>query len=352
MSGSQEKGALSAGRLGIVLASVALVAVAGLSHWQRASREPVVEAVQGGRLLPTLAEFQALRRQGEFGANSLQAFEALEDDSLAARVGTIRLDLEYGNFKILPGSPGEGVRITGTYEPDAFRLEEQYEEADGAWLYQITFGAKGGTVGMVLSGAGNQPQNDLTITLPPDLLFDLKGEWGIGKLDAELGGLWLRTVDLQTRTGDHRLAFSLPTQWPVRRLEVDKGVGELAIRQLGNASAQFTSVQQSIGSARVDLGGAWLIDGEVQITSRVGELGVDAPDRAYLEVAKTSVWVGESVIDPDAQALEVPLGAPTVNLRAELGVGELRVRPPREPESLAPPEAIEQGNAESDDELI
>lgn len=344
------KGPLSGGRLGIVLASLALVAMVGVSQWQRGSREPVVDTVQGGRLLPALDELQAFRRSGELSANPLEALQALDDDPLAARVGTVRLDLEHGQFKILPGAPGEGVRIIGKYEPDAFRLEERYEEAGGAWEYRITFGAKGGTTGLLFSGAGNQPQNELTITLPPDVLFDLEGEWGIGELEAELGGLWLRSVDLQTRTGIHRLSFTAPTVWPLRRLEVDKGVGEFAIEQLGNASAQFTRVQQSIGSAQVDLGGAWLIDGEVEIKSYIGELGVFAPDRARLEVAATNVWVGENVIDQGAQALALPVGAPTVSLRAQLSIGELRVRAPRELE--VPVEDDGEMAEETDDEFL
>ncbi|MEO0421430.1 MAG: hypothetical protein AAF184_03780 [Pseudomonadota bacterium] len=337
------------GRFGIVLASLALVGLVGLSQWQRASREPVVESVQGGRSLPALPELRAFRRDGELSANPLEVMQALEDAPEADRIGTIRLDLEYGDFTILPGEPGEGVRITGTYEPDAFRLEERFEDAGGAWEYSVTFRAKGGTMGLLVSGAGNQPQNELTITLPPDLLFDLEGEWGIGLLEAELGGLWLRNVELETRTGSHSLSFSVPTQWPLRRLEVDKGVGEFAIRQLGNASAQSTRVKQSIGSAQVDLGGAWVIDGEVAIKSYIGELGVDAPDQARLDVADTSVWVGENLIDEDAQDAVVPDSAPTVSLRAELSVGELRVRGPRAPE--APDEAedeeiTEEGDAE------
>ncbi len=330
---------------------LAIGTLIGVAQWQRSLIEPVVERVDGGRQLPIPAEIQEFRGSATRSGNPLAMLEAVGEGPLAASVGKIRLDLAYGNFTIRPGRPGEGVRVSGTYEPDAFRLEEQYEaQEDGSWEYRVTFGAEGGTWGMLFSGAGNDPQNELTITLPPDLPFDLVGVWGVGALEAELGGLWLRTVELEVKTGTQELSFTTPTQWPLQRLEIEKGIGELEIAQLGNASPQVTRIEQSIGSLQVDLGGSWQIDGEVQIQSRVGELAVDAPDQAQLQLAGTDVWVGENTLDQEAQETAPAIGVPTVSLSAKLSVGELRVDAPRQQEAPETPPApeVETEDAESE----
>jgi hypothetical protein len=311
--------------LALVLVGVALFAGLGLAQYFRQQGDSVVEEVSTVRALPTVADLAALRRAGELGRGRLPT-----SDSAAVPpdlVGTLELDLHLGEFEIVPGQPGEGVKVTGTYEPDAFRLTEELEERDdGSWSYRLSFRPRGGMLGMMFTGAGNNPQNRLTISLPPDRPFDLVGEWGIGEMRAELGGLWIRDIGLDLGTGSHAIGFSQPTRGAMSEFNLQKGIGELEVAQLGNASPASTTIEQRIGELTVDLGGAWAGDAEVVVNNSLGEVVVVAPRDVRVErVDESGSGVGDSSWDlPDDS--ELPADAPTLRLSVRAGVGEVRVR--------------------------
>ena len=329
------------GCLGLVALSILVFVVLGFVQFRRESREPVIEDARVERPLPTSEEFAQLRRLGELSTETLSFGAQLGDQESSARVGRVRLDLDLGEFEIRAGQPGEGVRVEGTYEPDAYRLEEDFEQdEDGGWTYSVDFGPRGGMAGVLLRGAGSQPQNRLVITLPPDVPFDLEGEWGIGEVRADLGGLWLRSVDLDMATGAHELEFSSPTLWPIAEFAVEKGPGELVIDRLGNASPERVEVDQSIGSVRVDLGGNWVGNSFVNVSTSIGEVDVDAPDGVFFELVGADASLGESYVDPEVRQLTAPEGAPTVRLEANLSLGSIRIDGPRRPRE-APAESTE-----------
>ncbi|REJ84183.1 MAG: hypothetical protein DWQ36_17325 [Acidobacteria bacterium] len=314
------------GCLAVVVGGILLLVVMGVAQYARQRGEAVVEEVTSDRALPTVADLEALRRAGEIGGPT-----RLPDaeDSAGVAVGTVELDLGLGEFEIVAGPPGSGVEVSGTYEPDAFNLREELEQRDdGSWTYRLSFRPRGGMLGMMFTGAGNDPQNRLRISLPPDKPFDLVGEWGVGEVHAELGGLWLRTVDLEIGTGGHSVSFSTPTVQPVGEVRLRKSIGELEVDQLGNASPASAVITQRIGELRVDLDGAWIADADLTLRNRLGELDVDAPRGARIEVSGEAQGLVERRIDlPDESAL--PDDAPLLRLDLSAQVGEVRVDPPR-----------------------
>lgn len=240
------------------------------------------------------------------------------------RPGRLVIDLSYGDFKIRRGDPGEGLKVAAQFDASAFELEEMLTEEGDEWTYKVSFGPKSGILGILLRGGVQQGDNEITITVPADHPIDLVGEMGVGELRAELGGLWLRQIDLDLGVGDQTFLFAEPTREPMDRFAVSSSVGEIKIRDLGNASPKQVFFEQSVGEARLDLTGAWQNDSEVRASFSVGEMRLTLPEDVNVVLRDKQINIGEV----NASALEDrQLGpdAPTLTLAISGSVGELSI---------------------------
>lgn len=330
------------GCLALVIGGLVLFVLLGIAQSLRGARAPEVEEVESGLALPSEEQFEAWRRSGELGTRA--KFSSSERGTAPSpqpqRVGRVRLDLTVGQYDIRRGEAGEGVRVEGTYEADAFELTESFQEEEGgAWSYRLALEPRGGFLRMLASGGGNDPDNRLTVFLPPDVPFDLSGTWGIGEVDADLGGLWIRDVDLEFGAGEHSVRFSEPTLAALESFRVEKSVGELFVDQLGNASPATAYIEQNFGELRVDLEGDWIGDADLEIRQSLGEIDIDAPNTARIEPQGGGLLLGDRSMNLEA-GKGLPASAPTLRLRASGNLGEIRVDPPRRaprPESSPAP---------------
>ena len=280
------------------------------------------------RELPPLPELEELLASGELSSTPFPVenpafFEAPE---LASKVGTVVLDLSVGEFTIRAGEPGEPIRVEADYESDAFELRETFTEGgDGAWTYEISFRPKGGILGMMFRGAGNNPRNNVEIVLPRGRPLDLVGDLGLGLTEADLGGLLLRTVDLEAGTGEHIIEFSEPLAMPMDYFHIEKGVGEMQILDLGNAQPREIDLEMRVGELRVDMsGGPWSVDSLMRVAFGVGESRIKAPENVRLELKRASVLVGDRVVRRfDNKG--IPEDAPTVAFDLSVKIGSLVV---------------------------
>ncbi|MCB1033795.1 MAG: hypothetical protein KDD47_08180 [Acidobacteria bacterium] len=240
--------------------------------------------------------------------------------------GTIRLDLGLGEFTVQPAPPGEGVRIEGDYDRASFDLEESFtEQPDGTWEYAIELHQRVSWLRRFWSS--QDVRNELTVYLPRHHPIALVGKMSTGKSELELGGLWLTEVELQLATGDHTLRFSEPTEKPLERLQLEGKFGEIDLVGIGNASPAWARLEGQFGEYRVDLGGAWRDDGEVDLQFQFGECRVRLPEGVRIEVERTSMAFGERRLElPEGQDA-LPDSAPTLSLRLEGSFGEMRVSP-------------------------
>ena len=279
------------------------------------------------RELPAPPDLDALRASGELASLELPlALDIFDNDQLASKVGKVVLDLSVGDFTIRAGDPGEPLRVDADYEADAFRLEEVFSESEsGGWTYEITFKPKGGMVGMMFRGAGNNPRNDIEITLPRGQPLDLEGDLGLGETHMDLGGLWLRRVDLRAGTGEHIIEFGEPLAVPMSSFHVDKGMGELRILELGNASPRDVVVRMSIGELRLEMGGPWVTDSKVVVDFGIGEGRVILPAHARVEVERARILLGDAGVDRvDNQGIAEDAPTIRVDLHGKLGGIALR----------------------------
>ncbi|HVS66279.1 MAG TPA: hypothetical protein VMT85_22560, partial [Thermoanaerobaculia bacterium] len=203
------------GLSGAVILFFVLLSVLQVAR-EQGGRESVTR--NATRELPRIEELERMMASGEIGDRGELSIDpsVLASPEIASRIGRVELDLDLGEFEIEAGEPGSAVEVEADFEEDAFRFEERLvEDDDGGYTYRITMRPKGGMIGLMLRGAGNNPRNRVTIRIPPDRPIDLVGTIGLGSSRLDLGGLWLRRVDLEAGTGEHTIEFDEPLRSPL-----------------------------------------------------------------------------------------------------------------------------------------
>lgn len=238
--------------------------------------------------------------------------------------GRIMLDLHEGSFRIFQAPPGGPIRVDGRYDAGMYELSESLErDDDGGWVYRVGFGRNVNWV-RALFGEGEQ-DNRINIAIPAGISFALEGRVGIGESIIELGGLAVRSVDLDLGTGSHTMKFDEPTEAPIDNFDLAASIGELRVTGLGNASPQRASIRHRIGEVNIGLRGEWRRDADVAIRCGIGECAVRVPPDVSVEGLSTDVGVGE-VSTSGLKRLPPPgSGVPTLRLELSGKIGEVRV---------------------------
>jgi hypothetical protein len=238
--------------------------------------------------------------------------------------GRIVLDLHGGEFQIVPGEPGQPVRIEGNYNAGGFELLEELDpQGQDGWTYSIAF-SRGVSWVRMLYGDQHE-ENRIRITLPRGVPFYLEGQISTGVSNLELGGLSVLGVDLDLSMGDHSFGFDEPTPEPMEQLKLRARMGEFGVRQLGNASPARVHARGRMGEFQLDLRGPWQNDTEVTARWKMGEFVVRVPEGVRIDAESAGVFLGASDTRALRQLPEPPTGAPTMQLNLGGSMGEVRL---------------------------
>ncbi len=311
-------GCLSMGALAV--AAIFLFSAINLAYEPEEPRPEQRELVQELPEAPELPAFPYPAGDSPSLPETLPLPHAVE-----ARAGRIVLDLSMGEFIIRPGPAGEPIRVEADYDTASFDLTEEYTTSDdGTWTYEVSFGARRGFLGMLLRGGVRDGDNRIELTIPRGHPIDIVGKIGIGESEVDLGGLWIRNVDLDLGTGDHFIEFREPTPFPMADFKIDSSIGEVEIRNLGAGSPRSVKVDHGIGELLVDLQGPWRQDAEVDVECGIGECRLWLPDSAHIDIESAKIGLGDSRVErPDSQ--DLPDDAPTITVNIRGNIGDLRV---------------------------
>ncbi len=241
----------------------------------------------------------------------------------------VRLELSEGEFQILPGNPGEGIRIEADYDAGIYSLEQTHEFAAaevGVETVVIRFYSKYSVLRCALTLGGSvEPDNRIKIFLPPDIPMNLGCAISIGESNVDLSGLALSGLDLDLTMGDHELRIDEPNPLEMERLNIYASMGEFSAIGLGNARFRSASFEGSLGEVSLDLHGEYTRDASVSARFRMGELGITVPKDIHVNVGPSSVMLGERKLSV-GKGEDVPEDAPTLSLQTSMNMGELTIR--------------------------
>jgi hypothetical protein len=255
--------------------------------------------------------------------SSLPAPTSLE----GVEAGRVVLDLSRADVTLEPGPPGEPIRVEAEYDTRSFELEERYEPAgETGWTYRLALRPKGTGAFLLLTSlfGGSTPQ--IRLLLPPHAPFSLEGRIRRGETTADLGGLWIVSVDLDLSQGAHRLSFAEPLAAPMGRFAVRGGQGALELMSLGNASPSEVNVTHSMGALVLDLEGPWSRDATIDARCSMGGFVIRVPRGVKIEgLDDVHVPMGEADLRALEGRPEPPAGAPTLRFSVSASMGGLAV---------------------------
>ncbi len=314
------------GCLSIMALGVGLIFLVSAIHLSSEPEDPRPEVRQAEHDLPPAPDLPGYPLNDAPEIPQVLPLPELEDfPEPATRAGRIVLDLKMGDFTIRPGPAGEPIRVEADYDASSFELSETFTPSeDGDWTYEVSFGSKRGWLGMILGGGRHNVDNEVELIIPRGYPVDIVGEVGMGELEADLGGLWIRRVDLEFGAGDHFIEFRDPLPFPMESFRTDASIGSVEVRNLGDASPRSVEIDHGIGELFLDLKGAWRGDSDVEIDFGIGECRLWLPDDIHVDIDRASVSIGESSIDPPSGDA-IPADAPTMRIEMSGSVGEVRI---------------------------
>lgn len=237
------------------------------------------------------------------------------------RQGRLVVDIGQGGFTIEPGVHGEGVQVEARYDTSLYDLREDLVETDSTWVYTIvmnrTSSGLASIIQQIIHGGGDQ-ENELRVTLPPDMPVALDITLKQGGFDAELAGLWITSADISYAMGGFTLSVDEPLREPMQHLVVAGSMGGFEGLRLGNASPRTIDIATSMGGAELDLRGLWRQDCDLQLESSMGGMEVRLPEGVRVE----------GLADPDsAGALqrETEVTLPVLRFASKTSMGEIEV---------------------------
>ena len=110
----------------------------------------------------------------------------------------------------------------------------------------------------------------------------------------DLTGLPLRRFSLNTGAAAATVRFDAPNPESMSVFDASVGAGGLKLIGLGNAGASEARIAGDIGDLSLDLGGRWLRDMQVLVTSSIGDVRITAPPTIGIELQSPGLLARES----------------------------------------------------------
>jgi hypothetical protein len=190
----------------------------------------------------------------------------------------LTVDVEYGagRLSIAPGDVNALYKATLRYDARAFRPLTQYQNG------RLRVGIEGGSV-----KGRNMKSGRLDLTLGTKVPIDLNLKFGAVRADVELGGLKIRSAQIQTGASETDLTVASANTEPCSRLDFQVGAAEFRATNLGNLNCEDVHVAGGVGDVTLDFNGAWRVDADVDIDMGLGSLTLKLPRGLGVQVQKT-----------------------------------------------------------------
>ena len=190
----------------------------------------------------------------------------------------LNVDVEYGAGRlfITPGETNALYKATLRYDANAFRPLAQYQDG------RLRVGIEGGSVKGRHMKAGR-----LDLALGPRVPIDLSLKFGAGRAEVELGGLKIRSAQIQTGASETSINVSSANAESCSKFDLQVGAAELRAEGLGNLNCESVNVDGGVGDVTLDFNGAWRVDADVDIDMGLGALTLRLPRGLGVQVHKT-----------------------------------------------------------------
>lgn len=210
----------------------------------------------------------------------------------------VRIQLEQGYFRILPGPTAEGIRVEADYDEGGYQLTQEYGEEDGRPVYDLRFESKVHWFRRALADGSfsddDMDENHVTVHLPRAVPMELFLDIDLSETEVDLSGLALLGLVVDMSMGEYDVVVDEDNPSGMALARFKGRVGEFSLEGLSRLRASHIVVHGSMGEHRIDLDGPLLADTQMELKMRMGEMRVRLPEDAFWDPhSRATVKMGE-----------------------------------------------------------
>jgi len=118
----------------------------------------------------------------------------------------------------------------------------------------------------------------IVLKLPYEPETDIRAKVKAGEIDFKLGGICLINFRLRCWAGETTVNFDTPNRSKLRNFDVNCSIGEINLKNLGNAHFRKANINSGIGELNVDFNGDPIDGAFARIDLDIGETTITVPD--------------------------------------------------------------------------
>jgi hypothetical protein len=228
----------------------------------------------------------------------------------------LHVDLSYGTgtLRLLPADPQWLYNVRLNYVPDHDAPSVSYDT--GSHSLHVSSSSKHGGHGVSIDFGDHSDHGDeeLRVALARVVPLDIRFAFGAGDARAQLGGLSVKRLRIETGASDAQLSFNSPDPIPLDDMDVAVGAAGFKATGLGNAHVRHMTVKAGAGDVDLDFGGRWTGDATLEITAALGAVHIHVP-RGVVVQRSGKVFIGSTDDATGATTQPQSPGGPLYHLR-------------------------------------
>ncbi|MBN1482437.1 hypothetical protein EH223_10390 [candidate division KSB1 bacterium] len=201
--------------------------------------------------------------------------QSVEKEDIFAIKGenlSIELEVDGGIIEVRPSNDKRDCIITTKYRRDKCDVDIRYNDRRG----QLDIVIDNRDWNFDQEHGDNAPKIVLELPFGPEISFTAHIKAGETKF--ELGDLTLYDFKLRHWAGETTVSFSEPNRMVMRTFDVNVKVGEVKLKNLGNALFEEADINSGIGELSVDFHGKGLERSMARIDLDIGETTIIVPE--------------------------------------------------------------------------
>ena len=132
-------------------------------------------------------------------------------------------------------------------------------------------------------GHHSHSDDELHVGLGRGVPLNVALKFGGGDVTAQLGGLSIQRLTLETGASNAQVSFDTPDPIPLSELDVKVGVAAFRALGLGNAHIQHIVVEAAAGFVDLDFGGRWTSDATLDLHATLGAVHIHVPSGVVVD---------------------------------------------------------------------
>ncbi|MDB4908709.1 MAG: hypothetical protein JWO05_3493 [Gemmatimonadetes bacterium] len=188
---------------------------------------------------------------------------------------THRVRVEYG---------AGTFELKASADPVLYSMQIRYDERQGGTpvhrydgdAHDVTLGISSQTfhVGRHIDIG---KEGEMRLALARGVPLDLELNLGAAQARADLGGLSLHSLRVETGASDTRLEFTSLNPVAMTELDANAGAAALELVDIANANTGHVRVRGGVGGLTLGFGGAWTRDMDLDVSVALGKVTVKVP---------------------------------------------------------------------------